>query len=122
MTYDWNPCYVSSGSHSSLFFALHCAELPLRAKDIRVPLGAPEVRNFQGAMVGRADKGLFITAERFTKEAQREAVRNGAPAIDLIDGNDFCHLLKEFGRGVRTETQEAVVPQREFFEGFEKEN
>lgn len=85
-------------------------------------VGAPEIRNFQGAMVGRADKGLFITTGRFTKEAQREAVRSGAPAIDLIDGNDFCNLLKEFGLGVRTETQEAVVPQREFFEGFEKEN
>ena len=86
-------------------------------------VGAPEIRNFQGAMVGRADKGLFITTGTFTREARREAVRSGAPAIDLIDGKDFCNLLKEYGLGIRTETEirEVIVPQKEFFEGFEKE-
>jgi len=47
------------------------------------------VRDFRGAMVGRADKGLFITTGTFTKEAIREATRDGAPAIDLIDGEQL---------------------------------
>ena len=40
-------------------------------------VGAPEIRDFRGAMVGRADKGLFMTTSGFTKDAQREAVRDG---------------------------------------------
>ena len=49
-------------------------------------VGAREIRDFRGAMVGRADKGLFLTTGRFTRDAALEAVRDGAPAIDLIDG------------------------------------
>ena len=66
-------------------------------------------------MVGRADKGLFITTGRFTKDAEREAVRDGAPAIDLIDGIELCNLLKDLGLGVNIETIEVVRPQPEFF-------
>ncbi len=36
-------------------------------------------------MVGRADKGLILTGA-FTADARREATRDGAPAIDLVDG------------------------------------
>ncbi len=61
-----------------------------------------QVRDFRGAMVGRADKGLLITTGTFTKEAVREATRDGAPAIDLIDGEQFLDKLKELGLGVRT--------------------
>lgn len=61
------------------------------------------VRDFRGAMVGRADKGLFITTGTFTKEAIREATRDGAPAIDLIDGEQLMDKLKELGLGVQTE-------------------
>ena len=39
-------------------------------------VGAPAIRDFRGAMVGRADKGLFITTGTFTKEAMREANRD----------------------------------------------
>ena len=61
-----------------------------------------QIRDFRGAMVGRADKGLFITTGNFTKEAAREATRDGAPAIDLIDGDQLVEKLKEFELGVRT--------------------
>ena len=61
------------------------------------------VRDFRGAMVGRADKGLFITTGTFTKEAIREATRDGAPAIDLINGEQLMDKLKELGLGVQTE-------------------
>ena len=81
-------------------------------------VGTSEIRDFRGAMVGRADKGLFITTGGFTKDAEREAVRDGAPAIDLIDGIDLCILLKNLGLGVSTETVEVVKPTPEFFEGL----
>ena len=85
-----------------------------QCKRYRVSVGAPEIRDFRGAMVGRADKGLFITTGRFTKEAEREAVRDGALAIDLIDGIDLCILLKDLELGISTET--VVKPRQEFFD------
>lgn len=57
-------------------------------------------------MVGRADKGLLITTGTFTKDATREATRDGAPAIDLIDGDTLIDQLKQLGLGVRTEIAE----------------
>jgi len=66
-------------------------------------VSASQVRDFRGAMVGRADKGLLITTGNFTKDALREATRDGAPAIDLIDGELLLDKLKEFGLGVKTE-------------------
>lgn len=83
-----------------------------QAKRWKGAVGAGVVRDFRGAMVGRADKGLIMTTARFTTEASREAVRDGAPAIDLVDGEDFCELLKEIGLGVRVKQVEevSVVP------------
>ena len=78
-------------------------------------VGAPEIRNFRGAMVGRGDKGLFMTTGNFTREAEREAVRDGAPAIDLISGSELCNLLKELELGVTFETVQVVKPIPEFF-------
>ena len=81
-------------------------------------VGAREIRDFRGAMVGRADKGLFITTGAFTKEAQREAGRDGAPAIDLIDGSELCILLKDLALGVSTKTVLEITPEPEFFEAL----
>ncbi|MGN6374119.1 MAG: restriction endonuclease [Sphingomonas sp.] len=70
------------------------------------------VRDFRGAMQGRADKGLIITTGTFTADARREATRDGAPAIDLIDGEALCQLLKERGLGVQVRpvvTEEVTV-------------
>lgn len=63
-------------------------------------VSSPTVRDFRGAMQGRADKGLIITTGTFTADARKEATRDGAPAIDLIDGEMLCLLLKERGLGV----------------------
>jgi len=62
-----------------------------------------QVRDFLGAMVGRADKGLLITTGNFTKDAVREATRDGAPAIDLIDGELLIERLEHLRLGVTTE-------------------
>jgi restriction system protein len=63
-------------------------------------VSAGTVRDFRGAMQGRADKGLIITTGTFTADARREATRDGAPAIDLIDGDALCQLLRDLGLGV----------------------
>ena len=68
-----------------------------------------QVRDFRGAMVGRADKGLLITTGRFTRDAVAEATREGAPPIDLIDGDRLADMLKSLKLGVRTEIVERVV-------------
>ena len=73
------------------------------------------IRDFRGALAGRADKGLFMTTGRFTSGARQEAVRDGALAIDLIDGLDLCKLLKELELGVSTEVVESTRPLPEFF-------
>ena len=63
-----------------------------------------QVRDFRGAMMGRADKGLVITTGTFTVEAKREARRDGAPPIELVDGEDLVRLFEslEFGLKART--------------------
>lgn len=67
---------------------------------------ASQVRDFRGSMVGRADKALLITTGNYTKDAMKEATRDGAPAIDLIDGNQLVDKLKELALGVKTEKVE----------------
>lgn len=78
-------------------------------------VGSSVIRDFRGAMVGRADKGLVITTGTFTAEARREASRDGAPAIDLIDGETLCGLLKNLKLGVSVRFVEEVAIEADFF-------
>jgi restriction system protein len=82
-------------------------------------VSAGAVRDFRGAMVGRTDKGLFITTSRFTPDAKREATRDGAPQIELIDGEQLCGLLKGLNLGVKTEMVERMNVIPEAFKEFE---
>jgi restriction system protein len=79
-------------------------------------VGPSEIRDFRGAMVGRADKGLFITTGTFTPAAVKEATRDGAPPIDLLDGSYFADKLKELSIGIRTEKVELVHVEEEWFD------
>lgn len=79
-----------------------------QSKRYKGNIGPDIVRDFRGAMVGRADKGLIISTGSFTLEARREATRDGAPPIDLIDGRLLAEKLKELGLGVRTNLVEHV--------------
>jgi restriction system protein len=81
-------------------------------------VGSKEVRDFRGAMIGRADKGIIVTTGHFTADAKQEAGRDGAPAIDLIDGDNLCNLLKELRLGVAVKQVEAVTVQPEFFQSI----
>ncbi|MGB8338221.1 MAG: restriction endonuclease [Burkholderiales bacterium] len=78
------------------------------------------VRDFRGAMVGRADKGLLITTGTFTKDARLEAQRDGAPPIDLIDGESLVQKLKELGMGVEIKQKmiEEIIVNKDYFQGI----
>ena len=78
-------------------------------------VGAPAVRDFRGAMMGRTDKGLIITTGSFSSDARREATRDGAPPIDLIDGIALCEHLKRLSLGVTTQLVEDVQVRSEWF-------
>jgi restriction system protein len=78
-------------------------------------VGASVVRDFRGAMIGRADKGLIITTGTFTADARREATRDGAPAIDLVDGEAVCGLLKDLRLGVTVKLVEEIEVEPKFF-------
>ena len=62
------------------------------------------VRDFRGAMQGRADKGLILTTGSFTAEARREATRDGAPPIELVDGEKLVSLFASLELGLRPVT------------------
>nr|WP_245364778.1 restriction endonuclease [Agrobacterium tumefaciens] len=101
--------------HGVLRMNLISFQVLFQAKRWQSAVGSSVVRDFRGAMVGRADKGLIITTSSFTRDARAEATRDGAPAIDLIDGEDLCRLLKENSIGVRIKLVEEVEIDQEFF-------
>ncbi|MBW4679765.1 MAG: restriction endonuclease [Microcoleus vaginatus WJT46-NPBG5] len=78
-------------------------------------VGPAEIRDFRGAMVGRTDKGLFITTGTFTTEAKKEATRDGAPALELIDGEELSSILRNLKLGVETKTIEVVDIDENWF-------
>jgi restriction system protein len=75
------------------------------------------VRDFRGAMVGRADKGLIISMGTFTREARAEAQRDGAPPLDLIDGDELVQMLKELRLGIKVteRTVEEIEVDKDWF-------
>jgi restriction system protein len=60
-----------------------------------------QVRDFRGAMAGRADKALIIMTGAFTAEARREASRDGVPPIELIDGDKLVDMLEQLELGLK---------------------
>lgn len=91
-----------------------------QCKRYKGSIGAGAVRDFRGAMIGRTDKGLIVTTGNFTPAAVREATRDGAPEIDLIDGEQLMDKLKELALGVKTEevVTERVIIDKEWFSGI----
>lgn len=79
------------------------------------PVGASVVRDFLGAMLGRADRGLIITTSTFTTAAREEVSRNGVPPVDLVDGNALAENLRELKLGVK----EIVAVDQEWFDQLE---
>lgn len=63
-------------------------------------VGSPVIRDFRGAMLGRAEKGIVITTGTFTQDARREARRDGAPGIELVDGQKLLEMFEKLELGL----------------------
>ncbi len=81
-------------------------------------VGPDAIREFRGAMTGRSDIGIFLTTGRFTRGAAEEATRDGAPPVELIDGESLTDLLKQLEIGVRTKVVEEIVLDQDFFQNI----
>jgi restriction system protein len=86
-----------------------------QCKRYRGTVGPSYVRDLRGAMDGRADKALLITTGSFTADAKREASRDGAVPVELVDGDALCELLKTLSIGIRTSSRESIAVDQEFF-------
>lgn len=86
-----------------------------QAKRYQGTVSSSVVRDFRGAMDGRAEKGLIMTTGSFSREARKEAQRDGTKQIDLIDGNEFAEILKELRLGVNVELVEEVKILSDWF-------
>lgn len=52
-------------------------------------------------MIGRADKGIFITTSKFTQEAIKEANREGAPQVELVDSDQLIKMIETANIGLK---------------------
>ena len=77
-----------------------------------------QIRDFRGAMMGRADKGIIITTGTFTLESKKEARRDGAPPIELVDGDILVQMFETLQLGLIPRTTYDV--DEKFFEDFNK--
>jgi restriction system protein len=75
-----------------------------------------QIRDFRGAMMGRADKGIFLTTGTFTAEARKEASRDGVPPIELVDADKLVRMFEELELGLIPKTTYEI--DNEFFEEF----
>lgn len=81
-------------------------------------VSSSEVRDFRGAMQGRADKGIILTTGSFSSDAQKEAIRDGVPTIELVDCEKMVELFESLGLGLIPRTTYDVDPS--FFAQFEQ--
>ncbi|MCK4822271.1 restriction endonuclease, partial [bacterium] len=63
-------------------------------------VSASQIRDFRGAMMGRADKGIIITTGTFTIEVKKEARRDGVPPIELVDGEKLVDMFEHLELGL----------------------
>ena len=78
-----------------------------------------QVRDFRGAMEGRADKGIIITTGNFTADARKEALRDGARPIELVDGEKLIEMFEHLQLGLKPiNTFEVNV---DFFDDFRED-
>lgn len=88
-----------------------------QCKRFKESVGSPVVRDFRGAMMGRADKGIILTTGTFSTEAKKEARRDGVPPIELVDGEKLIEMFEMYEIGLRpVKTYELDY---KFFEDFE---
>ncbi|MBL0223528.1 MAG: Mrr restriction system protein [Xanthomonadales bacterium] len=75
-----------------------------------------QVGDFRNAMIGRADKGIILTTGSFSSDARAEAEREGAPPVELVDGERLVSMFERARLGVKEKTVYEV--DHAFFAGF----
>lgn len=75
-----------------------------------------QIGDFRNAMIGRADKGIFITTSRFTPEAIKEANREGAPQVELVDSDQLIRMIEFSSLGLKPITTYEV--DHDFFKQY----
>ncbi len=86
-----------------------------QCKRFKGSVSSTVIRDFRGAMVGRADRGLIITTGTFTRDAKTEATRDGAPPVDLVEGELLLDKLKDLRLGVEVKMVEEVSVLTDWF-------
>ncbi|MGH7863604.1 MAG: restriction endonuclease [Candidatus Binataceae bacterium] len=72
-----------------------------QCKRYKGPVSRAQVGDFRNAMLGRADKGIIITTSTFTADARREADRDGAPPVELVDGEKLVEMFERANLGLK---------------------
>jgi restriction system protein len=104
-----------TGQYSPSMPSLISFPVVFQCKRYRGSVGASAVRDLRGAMSGRGERGILVTTGSFTRDAQAEATRDGVPAIELVDGDRLCELLKDLELGLEVDLVEQVSLVPEFF-------
>ncbi len=87
-----------------------------QCKRFQGSVGSGMIRDFRGAMIGRADNGIFLTTGNFTMDAKKEAVRDGTNPIELVDGEKLVRMFEKLELGLKPRTVYEVDP--EFFKEY----
>ncbi|CAN5820923.1 restriction endonuclease [soil metagenome] len=83
-------------------------------------VSASQIRDFRGAMMGRTDKGIIMTTGAFTADANKEAIRDGVPPIELVDGEKLIDMFESLELGLKP--KKAYSIDNNFFEEFRQKN
>jgi restriction system protein len=75
-----------------------------------------QVGDFRNAMIGRAEKGIIITTSSFSNAAQMEANREGAPPVELVDGNKLVEMFEKVELGVKKKS--IFIVDLSYFENY----
>lgn len=104
--------YVTGGSHDGGIDGYGTLEINpfvsfkvlFQCKRYKGSVSRAQVGDFRNAMIGRAEKGIIITTGTFTNEATKEANREGAPQIELVDGTKLVEMFEKVELGVKPKT------------------
>ena len=87
-----------------------------QCKRYKGSISRAQVGDFRNAMIGRADKGIIMTTGTFTAEARKEADRDGAPPVELVDGDKLVDMFEGVELGLKPKTVYEV--DHAFFASF----
>ena len=107
--HGFESVYVTQASHDGGIDGYGTLELNpfvsikvlFQCKRYKGTVSRAQVGDFRNAMIGRAEKGIILTTGTFSEDAKREATRDGAPPIELIDGKKLVELFEAVELGVK---------------------